>query len=314
MESQTTIETAFQRFIDTKVSEGREEATIKSYKSLTKDFLAYCEDNKIKTVDSIDKQAIERYKTHLLNTQENANTRNSYLRNVKCFIYFLMEDEEISTFKIKLFPEAPRLEVSTYSDDELKKLLKKPKSDFIDTRGHAMVAFLSATGVRRATLQHVLVKDVDFISNNIILRKVKRNNQYTTQQIPLPNDLKQILRKYITTFKLDTLQTSGERYLFPSAEGTKLHVDSINKILRKYCNRREVEYRGNHEFRRTYATKVNKIVKDTRKLQRLMMIADERVLNRYVSEDYEAIHEIGTQLNLINNLTPTRQLLHKEAI
>lgn len=314
IDEKETIDTAFQRFIDTKTANGLRPKTIKSYDSLTKDFRAYCEDNSIQTIDSINKQTLERYKTHLLSTQDNATTRNSYLTNTRCFLYFLMEDGEISTFKIKLFPEAARLEVSTYSDEELKKLLKKPKNnDFIDMRGHAMVAFLASTGVRRATLQHVLVKDVDFATNNIILRHVKRNNSYTTQQIPLPADLKQILRKYITTCKLDTLKVK-ERYLFPSCEGTKLHEDSINKLLNKYCKHKGVEFRGAHEFRRTYATKANKIIKDTRKLQRLMLIADERVLKRYVSEDYEAIHEIGTQLNLINSLTPSRQLLHKEAI
>ena len=226
-----SINNAFDNLITSKKSEGRRDATIRSYKGSIKDFMKFCEDKGYTDVSEINKDLVEKYKLHLLDKDISAETRNTYLRTLKAFTSYLFEEENLIPFKIKLFQAPVKEEVSMYSDEEIKKLLNcryKTSKSFSEVRDYYLMLTFLLTGVRRGTLVNMLIEDVRFDEDVLILRHIKRNNVFKIQQIPLNSDLKVALRRYL---KMTRLKEEGYEYLFPNVEGNMLHPDTVSKNM-----------------------------------------------------------------------------------
>lgn len=304
-----SINNAFDNFITSKKSEGRRDATIRSYKGSIKDFMKFCEDKGYTDVSEINKDLVEKYKLHLLDKDISAETRNTYLRTLKAFTSYLFEEENLIPFKIKLFQAPVKEEVSVYSDEEIKKLLNcryKTSKSFSEVRDYYLMLTFLLTGVRRGTLVNMLIEDVRFDEDVLILRHIKRNNVFKIQQIPLNPDLKVALRKYL---KRTRLVEHGVKYLFPNVEGNMLHPDSISKKMYKICEASGVKPRACHEYRRTFATKSYNTLEDTEKTRKLMMISDTRVLKRYINEDMDMLKESAEKLNFVTQILAPRPLV-----
>ena len=80
----------------------------------------------------------------------NEVSMGTYARDLKTLMRFFMKCGYIPHFEIQL-PKADKAPIQTYTDDELKKLLKKPyvrKCIFSTYRSWVIVNFLLSTGVR----------------------------------------------------------------------------------------------------------------------------------------------------------------------
>ena len=304
-----SITTAFNSFITTKKSEGRREATLRSYTGSFKDFLKFCDDKGYTDISEINKDLVEKYKLHLLDKDVSVETRNTYLRTLKAFTSYLFEEENLTPFKIKLFQAPVKEEVSVYSDEEIKKLLNcryKNSKSFSEVRDYYLMLTFLLTGVRRGTLANMLVEDVRFDEDILILRHIKRNNVFKIQQIPLNPALKVALKKYL---KRTRLEAQGVKYLFPNVEGNMLHPDTISKKMYKICEVSGVKPRACHEYRRTFATKSYNTLEDTEKTRKLMLISDPRVLKRYINEDMGMLKESAEKLNFVTQILAPRPLV-----
>lgn len=307
-ENALAITQGFDNFITAKKSEGRRETTLRSYRTSIKDFLKYCDDNEIHRVSEIDKNLINRYKEHLLDMDVSPETRNTYLRAVKAVTYYLMDTEDLTPFKIKLFPTPAKEKVSTFSDEELKLLVNcryKNSKSFCDVRDYYMMLTLLLTGVRRSTLASMMIEDIDFENDLIYLRHIKRDNEFKMKQIPLNPDLKNLLHKYL---KLTRLREQGIKYLFPNIEGNQLQPDSVSQCMYDICKVAGIAQKGSHEFRRTFATKCYDQLDDIEKTRKLMLVSDTRVLKHYINEDIESLQESAKQLNFVTQIQSPRIL------
>ena len=100
---------------------------------------------------------------YLQNRGCNDITVQSYMRGVRCFCYYLMEEGYLQRFKIKL-PKADKRIKETYTDTELKKLLKKPNvktCEFNEYKTWVFSNYLLATGNRISTVLSLQIKDLD---------------------------------------------------------------------------------------------------------------------------------------------------------
>lgn len=307
-EDNISITDAFEAFISAKTSEGLRTATIRSYKGSVKDFLKFCDDNSYTDISEIDKELIEKYKLHLLSMEVSVETRNTYLRTLKTFVSYLIDAEDLTPVKIKLFQTPAKKEVTVYTDEEIKQLLNcryKDSKRFSELRDyHLMLTFL-LTGARRSTLANMLVEDVRFDDDILILRHIKRNNVFQIQQIPLNPDLKVALKKYLRKTKLID---KGVEYLFPNVEGKMLHPDTISSNMRDMCVVAGIKPRACHEYRRTFATKSYNTLEDTEKTRKLMLISDPRVMKRYINEDMGMLKESAQKLTFVTQIQAPRPL------
>ena len=99
-------------------------------------------------------------------------------------------------FEIKI-PKADTEAIETYTDTELKMLLKEPdirKCGFVTYRSWVIVNFLLSTGIRQNSLINIRIKDIDF-DNDIVYINTTKNRKSLI--IPLNEDIVKILQEYL---------------------------------------------------------------------------------------------------------------------
>jgi len=191
---------AFERFIRKCEIKNLTEKSITSYKQKIRPFKEFVDNQNLDlediTGDTVDDFIIWVRKAH----KANDISVNSYLRTVRAFTYFCMDNGYMQQFKVHI-PKATKKVKETYSDAELEVLLKKPNiraCNFTEYKVWAFENFLLGTGVRLSTALDVKIRDVDFKNGYIFLGKTKNRIQ---QYIPMAKSLQGILKEYLDIFK-----------------------------------------------------------------------------------------------------------------
>lgn len=176
---------AFADFLEKCRAKNLSEKTLNIYTVHFKFFREYLSDPDKKASD-ITEDTLEGFILYLQNRGCNDITVQSYMRGVRCFCYYLMEEGYLQRFKIKL-PKADKRIKETYTDTELKKLLKKPNvktCEFNEYKTWVFSNYLLATGNRIST---VLSLQIHFIQKGCINRlkekRCRRENDYGKEKI-----------------------------------------------------------------------------------------------------------------------------------
>lgn len=107
-----------------------------------------------------------------------------------------MKLEYMEAFQFPKLKEDKNI-IKTYSDAELKLLLKKPnikEVNFLEFRNWVVCNFFLSTGARARTIVNIRIQDIDF-ENDLIRYDYTKNCK--TQLVPLSNSLKVILIEYL---------------------------------------------------------------------------------------------------------------------
>ena len=91
--------------------------------------------------------------------------------------------------------------IETYSEEEVKLLLKKPnknKCTFVEFRNWAICNIFYATGMRCSNLTNLKIIEID-LDNNLISMKTTKNRKPLV--IPITKSLQPILREYLAIRK-----------------------------------------------------------------------------------------------------------------
>ena len=199
-------------------------------------------------IEEIDEDAYKRYVLHLRSTLDNDVSINSYLRDFITTLHYLMNEGFIPRFKMTAI-KVDKSPIETYSDEELKLLLKKrdlKKCSFTEYQCWVMTNFLFSTAVRQRSLMNIKVKDIDF-DNNVVYVNVTKNRKPLI--VPLNQTMVNILREYL---KYRNHKTDDD-YLFCNVFGQQLVKSTCYHMLYEYNKRRGVETTGIHRYRHTCA-------------------------------------------------------------
>jgi len=136
----------------------------------------------------------------------------------------------------------------TYTDEELKKLLKRPnlkKCSFTEYRTWVMVNLLVNNGCRASTLCNIQIRDFDAENGIILTRHMKRRKNI---QLPLGPQMTHIICEYlvIRNGRMDD-------WLFCNENGSQMCPEGLKSAIERYNKRRGVERTGVHKFRNTFA-------------------------------------------------------------
>lgn len=221
--------------------------TIKHYKDSVKQIYKVVPPDTL--LDDIDEDTWDTYKITLRKKVVlNDMSIYTYGRDFKTILRFFMKKEWIPQMELSL-PKADKAPTETYTNEELKKLLKKPdvkKCGFTEYKCWVMVNFLLSTGVRQNSLVNIRISDIDFDTDMICIKVTKNRKPLL---IPMNKDIKKILQEY-----LKYRQAEDERdYLFCNEYGDKLVKSTVYHALYEYNKRRGVEKTGMHRFRHTFA-------------------------------------------------------------
>lgn len=240
-----SVESAYELFIRKCRVKNLSEATITSYNNKVIPFVEFCNGGEISavTVDTVDAF------TDMLKKEHNVNDVSvvSYLRSVRAFLYYCMDCNYITSFKIHL-PKCNKEIKEIYTDEQLERLLAKPDTNncsFTEYKTWVFENYLIATGNRLSTALNVRIKDIYFDNAIIILRKTKNRKQ---QIIPLSATLADILQEYLVV-------RGGEPddYLFCNNYGEQASNRTWQTLVYRYNVKRDVNVTSIHAFRHSFA-------------------------------------------------------------
>lgn len=246
MKNSVTVAETFHDFLMAKKAAGVSEKTLLTY---GQHFSAVSKHLSPDTrMDALDKSDLEAMISSMRDAGLAANSIKSYTRTLKSFFSWCNE-AGITRLNIQLYKAEETIK-ETYSDEELKKLLKKPnmkKCTFAEYRNWVIINLLLNNGCRAATIRNIQIKDVDIENKVIYLRHTKNKR---AQVIPLCEALCGVLREYMRV-----RGGGGDDYLFPNENGVQLTENGLRCTISKYNKRHGVEKTSIHLFRHTFAKK-----------------------------------------------------------
>lgn len=293
--SNLSIQEAFDLFIRKCKIKNLTDLSISSYEKKMVHFYEFID--KSDPITAVTKDTVDDYILWLReNTDANDITINSYLRSVRAFLYFCMEDRYIPTFKIQLIKAEKKIK-ETYTDDELVRLLEKPDVDncsFSYYKTWVFENYLLGTGNRISTALDLHIGDINFQSGVIILRKTKNRKQ---QIIPLSATLAEILQGY-----LQIRGGEADDYVFCNEYGEQASCRTYQQLVRRYNRKRGVEKTSCHTFRHTFAKNWILNSGDMFRLQKILGHSDLTVTKEYVNMFGQDLQMDFEKFNPLDNL------------
>ena len=110
-----------------------------------------------------------------------------------------------------------------FQDDQVKQIIKYSIRRTYGYRWRAMVCFLLSTGCRLSEIINVKVKDFD-IENELIFIKGKGNKE---RYIPMYDEVKQIIIKYLEMTHLSKWDRYNNGYLFSRDDGIEKEKENL---------------------------------------------------------------------------------------
>jgi integrase/recombinase XerD len=292
-----TFDEAFDKFIRKCEVKNLTKKSIISYQQKIRPFKEFVEEQGINFSD-INGDTVDDFIVWARKTR-NANdiSINSYLRTVRAFTYYCMDNSYLTQFKVHI-PKATKKMKETYTDTELNILLKKPNKrecTFTEFKTWAFENFLLGTGVRLSTALDIKIKDIRFEDGLIFLGQTKSRVQ---QYIPLSKSLALILKEY-----LEIRGGSPGDYLFCNNYGKKANERTFQQMVQNYNRARGIERSSVHAFRHTFARLYILNGGNAFILQKLMGHSDISVTKEYVDLFGTDLAVGYDRLNPLDNLS-----------
>jgi integrase/recombinase XerC len=179
---------------------------------------------------------------------------NRKMASLKAFYKFLLKTKQVEVnpmLKHKSL-KTPKVVQVPFSEKELKDLLAtiEVPVDFEGIRDKLIVEMFYVTGMRRAELIHLMIKNVDR-SNNTIKVLGKRNKERIIPILPIIADQ---IDSYVK--ERDSLESLTDYdYFFVSKKGLKLSESFVYRLINSYFSRvSEKVKKSPHVLRHTFAT------------------------------------------------------------
>ncbi len=244
--------------------------TVKNYGTDIAQFLDYCVDQRITTLDGLTRDLVRTYMAEL---SEDGYVRASVARRVfelRAFGDFLVERRgwENNLFRRIYAPRIPERLPRYLTVEEVELLLGAPDvSDAKGLRDRAILEVLYATGVRVSELTALDLSDVNFHTGE--LRVVGKGNKERIVLVGRP--ALTALRAYIDKGRPEQLSDSGANALFLNRFGGRLSSRSVDTIVRQSGIAAGIDETVTpHLLRHTFATHMLEGGADLRVVQELL--------------------------------------------
>lgn len=179
---------------------------------------------------------------------------NRKMASLKAFYKFLLKIKQIEVspmLKHKAL-KTPKVVQIPFSEKEVNDLMLGVGSsfEFEEIRDRLVVDFFYTTGMRRAELIGLMMKNVD-LSSNVIKVLGKRNKERIVPLLPIVAD--QVGLYLQERIRLDEIHDS--EYFFISKKGLKLSESFVYRLINSYFSRvSEKVKKSPHVLRHTFAT------------------------------------------------------------
>ena len=193
--------------------------TITNYQRVLQDFI---NTTGVQDIKQVNKLLVKNYINEL---ELSISSKNQYIRTLSAFINWIQDEYDVDLhIKLKRLKENRAIKY-TPTDEEVDELLKYyDNKSFMNCRNKTIISCFVNLGLRAEELLNLRNDDVDLKNGIITVRKRKGN---VDQQLPINNELKLQLHKYMTRYPLDS------ELLFVSRSLNKLEVSHLHYLLKK---------------------------------------------------------------------------------
>lgn len=278
--SSKTFLQAREAFFREKKGEGLKDSTLATYRIHIDYFfnsLSDCGDLPVNLFDKDDYIFFLNFIKY--DESKNERTRQSYCRSIKAFLNWLMDNDYIEhSFKIAI-PKAQKNVKQTYTDEEIKVLLKDPRPDACSVSTYQTWVFINfclATGLRLSSILSIQCGDYEPSELTVVIRHTKNGEPKLCH---LNSNMCNILNEYISRFELNKYD-----YLFFVADGKKMSSRAMEDNVRRYNHLHGIEKTSIHLFRHTFARKYLENGGAVVDLQRLLDHADINTTMGYIRD------------------------------
>ena len=241
-----TIQKAFDSFLMSKSCEGVTNKTLSTYEGHLRCISKHL--NIFLLLSELEERDLQLMIISMRRSGLAPNSIASYIRTFKSFLTWA-RSRDLTTVSLPQY-KAEETVKTTYTDEELEILLKKPNlssCSFAEYRDCVIINFLMNSGARSSTIREILIKDVDLKTGLLTYR---HNKNHKVQAIPLCSRMISILAEY-----LHYREGSANDFLFCAENGDKLSEQGLKTSIKRYNLRRGVTKTSIHLFRHTFARK-----------------------------------------------------------
>ena len=272
--------------------------TINFYRMALNPFINYCEDN---DKDFMNKNTINDYLEVVYAKYADPTIKGRFI-SLKVFFNALYDMEYIDynpMAKIKK-PKLAKTLLETFSKRELDIILNyyDRNKDFIEHRNYAILSVLLGTGIRRAELITLTMKNVE-IDDGFIVVLGKGNKE---RFVPIGNVLRRVLKRYIRA-RNEFLGNTLCRYVFITKDGRGMSESAVNTMFRTMKNSiKGINSRlSPHTFRHTFAKLFLINGGDLFSLQKILGHEDISITRIYVDYDENELVKQQSKFNPLDN-------------
>ena len=319
-----TLEDIFAQFLMMKVGDGAASTdTIRSYLSVTKQYLNWCRDNLLSPTEA-EPEDIKLYRQHLVQSGYANSTIATKLNIVRIFYkaahaHGLISNNPVAKVKAPKDRKDPAARITFMEAEELKYLLdyiqsqlekaKTNKDRLSLLRDRILIGIMSLEGCRTVEMHQLKVSD-------LVRQGVKTGLQVSAKRasriVPLTENLASWLNEYLQMrHKVLRRKIKPESYVFVSlsnnSKNQQLSRRSIRAIIDRYlveCNLKHTDGRtlSAHSLRHTAGTLALRTGSDLRQVQDLLGHADPRTTSVYAHVGDRWEHNPGANVEEKLNL------------
>jgi site-specific recombinase XerD len=320
----TNLKDIFARFLMMEVGDGAASAdTIRNYLSQTKQYLKWCEDNLLSSIEA-EPEDIKLYRQHLVDSGYANSTIATKLNIVRIFYnaaiaHGLISNNPASSVKAPKDRKDPASRITFMEAEELKYLLdylqsqlelaKTNKEKLSLLRDRLLISIMSLEGCRTVEMHQLKVE-------NIVRQGIKTGLQVTAKRssriVPLTENLTAQLNDYLQMRrKVLRRKIKSTDFVFVSLSNNNKGGQLSRRSIREICDRALIECNLKHttgrtltahSLRHTAGTLALRAGADLRQVQDLLGHADPRTTSIYAHVgdrwEYNPGASIEEKLNL----------------
>ena len=243
--------------------------TISWYAEILTRYFAFLESQGlIRPVHKLGKEELKAYVVYLQNTSRwsgnphvkapqgklSAYSIQGHVRAIKAFFSWLAYEEYIEENPLARYslPRVPEMLIPVLTPDQIEKLLAAiDKSTAVGARNYAVILLLLDTGVRISELVGIRIEALN-LPYHLIQVFGKGQKQRT---VPISNTTRKAIVRYTSHFRPQMCPPDCP-YLFATAGGDAISVNSVQQALKRMANRAGLAGLrvSPHTFRHTFAT------------------------------------------------------------
>lgn len=270
--------------------------TIKEYIIHVKEFLFYCDENKIDYLN-INKDIIIDYLKKIDNLSN--KSISAILSSLRCFYNYLLDNKmiEVNYFKLISNPKLEKKLPTFLSYEDFRKVIDSiEETDTLSIRNKMIIELLYATGIRVSELKNIKIKDINLSEKSIkVMGKGSKERIVPVGEIAL-----KYLNIYINEYR-PLLNKKSSDYIFLNNRGTALSRQSLFKKVKLIAIKKNIKTEFTpHTLRHSFATHMLENGADLRSIQELLGHSDisttqiyTHVSNNIKKEEYLKYHPHG---------------------